>query len=79
MLKGDPDNALKDQGSDVLTSSSAKKYFGSDALNKSVLGKVLKFDGAIFHDTGLIEDVPANSHLQFDLLISNPVKSLKSE
>jgi len=53
----------------VLTSSHAEKYFGAS----SPLGRTLTIDfGQISKDfivTGVVEDVPPNSSLQFDILI----------
>ncbi|MEO5890551.1 MAG: ABC transporter permease [Ferruginibacter sp.] len=66
LKKGNPDNALKEPGSIVLTSATAEKYFG----NNEPLGKLLTVDGKSMKVTGIMENVPANSHLQFDLLIS---------
>jgi len=69
LLKGDANTALKEINSVVLTSSSAKKYFGSS----DVIGKTLQvkyqneFDN--FTVTGLAEDPPQNSTLRFDLLL----------
>lgn len=65
-LKGDPGTALADKSSIVLTASAARKYFGE----ADPLGQVLVLDqyGAGFTVTGVIEDVPPNSHIQFDLL-----------
>jgi putative ABC transport system permease protein len=68
-LEGDPGTALKDPFSIVLTETMAKKYFGSqDALGKSLL-----LDGKHpVNITGIIKDVPHNSHFNFDMLISVP-------
>lgn len=66
-ITGSPKDALKDIKSIVLTQTSAKKYFGS----QDPVGKVLTMDG--FGDmqvTGVIKDVPANSHFHFDFLVS---------
>lgn len=66
MLEGTTD-ALVEPHSVVLTRSVAKKYFGSEpALGKELL---LNSD-EVYKVTGVVEDVPANSHLQFDILIS---------
>jgi putative ABC transport system permease protein len=60
-------NALKEPNSVVLTRSIAHKYFG----NGPALGKDLRLNGDVMLKvTGVIEDVPVNSHLQFDILIS---------
>ncbi len=66
MLEGTID-ALVEPHSIVLTQSVAKKYFG----NASALGKELRLNNdEVYKVTGIIEDVPANSHLQFDILLS---------
>jgi len=60
-------NALTDPNSIVLTRSTARKYFGDEPA----LGQQLRLNSdMMLNVTGVIEDVPANSHLQFDILIS---------
>ncbi|HWA33192.1 MAG TPA: FtsX-like permease family protein, partial [Cyclobacteriaceae bacterium] len=50
----------------VITESSSLKYFGStDALDK-----VIQIDGKDWTVTGVIEDLPDNTHLKFDFLLS---------
>jgi len=66
-LSGDPETALTDPYSMVLTETTAKKYFG----NGEALGKSLKLDGKTpVKVTGVIKDVPLNSHFSFDMLMS---------
>jgi putative ABC transport system permease protein len=66
-IEGDPQTALKDPKSMVLTRSIAKKFFG----NKSCIGKTLEnARGDVYKITAVIEDVPKNSHLLFTILIS---------
>ncbi len=68
-LEGDPKNALNRPLSIVLTKSLAEKYFGK---GQKVLGKSLKSGGdKIFNITGVVEDVPKNSHIIFNALISS--------
>lgn len=66
LLKGDPATALADKSSIVLTASTARKYFGE----ADPLGRVLRLDqySSDFSITGVVADVPPNSHIQFDLL-----------
>lgn len=72
LSKGDPATALKDPNSIVLTASAAKKYFG----NEDPIGKVLEFNkDQQLKVTGVAENVPANSHLQFDMVI--PIELLR--
>ncbi len=69
LLKGDPKTALLEVNTAVLSESTAKKYFGSaDPVGKSII-----FGGTQrYKITGIVEDVPANSHFHFDMLISWP-------
>src|SRR5262245_49741419 len=67
-IEGNPETALKDPKSIVLTQTSAEKYFGK---NNSAVGKSLRNnEGEIFKVTGVIKDVQKNSHLLFTALIS---------
>ena len=66
-ISGDPNTALNDPRSIVLTQKLAKKYFG----NEDPMGQVMRYkneDNLIV--TGIIKDVPANSHITFDALLS---------
>lgn len=62
-IKGDSKTALKDRYSIVITESMAHKYFGDE----DPMGKVIRI-GDDFKVTGVIKDVPANSHLRFDCI-----------
>ena len=66
-LKGDPKTALKNRNSIVMTESMARKYFGTE----EPLGKVISIlqPDLTFTVTGVIKDVPENSHLHFDCII----------
>ncbi len=67
MIEGDAKTALTQPWSVVLTESTAKKYFG----NESALGKAMALsDSLTLNVTGVVADVPANSHLQFDVVMS---------
>lgn len=66
-LKGNAQNAFKDDNSIVITESVAKKYFG----NENAIGKILQADQFLggLTVTGVIKDVPHNSHFHFDFAI----------
>jgi putative ABC transport system permease protein len=65
LLKGNPKNALREPYSVILTSSSAKKYFG----DTDAFGKTINVNGTQDYTvTGIMADVPSNSFLQFDFL-----------
>lgn len=67
-IEGDPQTALVAPHSMVLTQSVAEKYFGK---GKSFVGKSLQNDkGDVYKITGVVKDIPKNSHLIFDVLIS---------
>ncbi|MEM8966567.1 MAG: FtsX-like permease family protein, partial [Bacteroidota bacterium] len=67
-LAGNPVTALKERNSIVLTESLARKYFGEEeALGKALLLYESKEN---FTVTGVIEDLPDNSHVKFDALVS---------
>jgi len=67
-IEGNPQTALKDPKSMVLTKSVAKKFFGSTG---NYVGKTLQnASGDVYKITAVIEDVPKNSHLIFNILIS---------
>ncbi len=67
LLQGNPKTALTAPFSIVLTESSSRKYFG----NENPLGKNLRFENQLdFTVTGVVRDVPATSHIQFDFLAS---------
>ena len=70
LLKGNPKTSLRDPNMMVMTQSLAKKYFGDE----DPLGKTIEMqdsgDKVIFQVTGVMEDIPLNSHFRFDMLIS---------
>ncbi|MEO8415727.1 MAG: ABC transporter permease [Ginsengibacter sp.] len=66
-IEGNPNNALVEPNSMVLTKSVAEKFFGKN----SALGKSLQNDkGDNYKITGVVKDVPENSHIIFNVLIS---------
>ena len=64
LVKGDPGSVLKETRTMVMTRSMASRYFGDE----DPVGKLIRFetDTSLFRVTGLMEDVPENSHLHFD-------------
>lgn len=66
LIKGNMNAVLKDPHSVVLTETTAKKYFG----NADAIGKVIQMDKSLqLKVTGIVRDVPSNSHLNFDMVI----------
>lgn len=68
LLSGDPKTALSTPRSLVLTKSTALKLFGSvDVLGRTVNAKIFS-ESIDFNVTAVAEDVPSNSHFDFDYL-----------
>ncbi|MFC1725632.1 ABC transporter permease [candidate division KSB1 bacterium] len=70
LYSGDPGTAIKDKSGMVITKILAKKYFGSeDPVGKtvSILSGQKKMDFII---SGIAEDIPSNSTLQFNAVIN---------
>ncbi|KPK87557.1 MAG: hypothetical protein AMS27_02360 [Bacteroides sp. SM23_62_1] len=65
LFKGDVDNALTDLQGVVLTQETAQKLFGEE----DPFEKPYEINGTPFKVTGILYDIPKNSHLDFDLLI----------
>ena len=67
-IEGDAETALKEPKSLVLTQASAEKYFGK---NTPAVGQSLRDSkGDAYKITGVIRNVPKNSQLVFNALIS---------
>ena len=67
LLKGNRKLVLSEPYAAVLTESTAKKYFGND----DPIGKTMTtLDGIQVKISGIAEDVPVNSSIRFNMLIS---------
>lgn len=78
LLQGSAASVLGDPQKVVLSRSTAKKYFG----NANPIGKTIQLNGgeAHYEVTGISEDVPLNSQIQYDLIISfNSLDAAKTE
>src|SRR6185295_11169570 len=64
--KGNATTAFAQLNDAIITHSTAEKYFGKE----DPIGKTLHFNGEDFVVTGVLKDVPANSHLQFHILLN---------
>lgn len=66
LTEGNPDTALQQPSTVVITQTMAQKYFmGEEALNRT-----LNIDGRDFRVSGVMSDFPKNSHFHFDMLRS---------
>ncbi|MBN1272085.1 MAG: ABC transporter permease [Candidatus Aminicenantes bacterium] len=71
-LRGDPENALSERYSIVVTERMARKYYGEN----DPMGKVISIGQDDFTITGVLQDIPENSHLQFDCIF--PVENMET-
>ena len=74
MIEGDAKTALLQPNTVVITQKTAKKYFG----NEDAIGKTIKYttnNKETYKVTGVMKDIPANSHFHFDMFGS--MKSLE--
>ena len=72
LLKGDINTALKETNSVILSETLANKFLNGTTGVGSLVGQTIIFDrdSVPYTITGISKDVPANSHLKFDLLMS---------
>ena len=67
LVQGDPGSVLAAPNTMVVTRAFAQKYFGDE----NPVGQALKLDNRTeYAITGLLEEVPSNSHFTFDFLLS---------
>lgn len=68
IIYGDPRTALKEQGSIAVSETFARKYFG----DANPIGQLITTDVGIPQKITLVfADLPANSHLKYDILWTN--------
>lgn len=73
LLTGNESTALMNPNSLLLTESMAIKYFGDEPA----LGKTMNYNGqSNLEITGVIKDIPENSHMKFEFLI--PMEHLRN-
>ena len=76
MVDGNSNSSLSAPNSVVITESMAKKYFN----RTNVTGETLVFnDNKPFKITGVIKDIPKQSHFRFDFFISMPTLNESKE
>ena len=67
MIAGNSETALAEPFTIVLTESFAWKIFGSEnPIGKTLIGR----GGELYKITAVVEDLPGNTHLEFDYLVS---------
>ncbi len=65
-LEGDPATALVKPNTAVISASQARKYFGT----RDPIGKSVSLNKMLLTITGVFRDIPENSHIGFNMLIS---------
>ncbi|HEX3700697.1 MAG TPA: ABC transporter permease, partial [Phenylobacterium sp.] len=68
-VAGSPKTALADTGSLVISESAARKYFGTDHALGRTLSMLINGEPRDFRVTGILKDLPPNTHLGLDLLV----------
>jgi putative ABC transport system permease protein len=67
LLKGDPNTALDEPNTLILSRNTAQKYF----RDEDPVGKTIRLnDRTDYMVTGVSEEIPGNSHFHFDVFIS---------
>lgn len=67
LISGNAKTALNDPGTAVISKSAAQKYFGTtDAIGRTLETN----EKEIYKVTGVMKDMPANSHFRYDFLLS---------
>ncbi len=75
LLSGNPQTALARPNTVVLTKETSRKYFG----NLSPVGESITINGRDFEVTGVMENIPATSHFEYDFFTSLVTRSGWSE
>jgi putative ABC transport system permease protein len=71
LIQGNAKTALLQPNTMVITKATAEKYFGDDLNSyRHAIGKTLELNGDAYTITGVIENIPSNSHFHFDMFAS---------
>ncbi|MTI22544.1 ABC transporter permease [Fulvivirga sp. RKSG066] len=68
-IQGSKATAAQNYGQAVLTSTTAQKLFGEDWQTQDILSSTLKVEDSTYIVAGVIEDVPSQSHFEFNILL----------
>lgn len=71
MIAGNENDALKRPRSAVLTQEMTERYFGTE----DAIGQTLQIGGNEYEVTGVIQNIPENSHFRFDFFLSMSSRS----
>lgn len=77
LIEGDPKTCLKGINKVILSKSMSTNFFGNEnAIGKRLSGNGKDYDLEV---TGVFQDVPENSHIKFDFLISYETINARTE
>ncbi len=65
MVTGDPETALSEPNTVVLTEKTAQRIFGQ----LDVVGRTLSMDQVLYTVSGVVRNIPPNTHFRFDMLM----------
>jgi putative ABC transport system permease protein len=75
LIKGDPERVFSTQNSIVMTQEKALKYFADE----DPIGKILTIPQGELIVSGVMENVPKNSHLECDFLVSMALTGIQNQ
>lgn len=67
IVEGNPETLFKEPNQIVVSEAYATKYFG----DKNAINQLIQINDNTYQVVGVIENAPANSHIQYNLLVSN--------
>jgi putative ABC transport system permease protein len=80
LIKGNPKKVLLAPNEIVISRSLAEKLFGTNWETSNILGRQVEYNKSrILTLSGIAADSPTNSHIQFDVLLSQKYDELSSE
>jgi putative ABC transport system permease protein len=71
LVSGDKATVLRNQSSVILSQRTAQKYFGNENPTEKVISLQMGENFEDFSVRGVVENMPTNSSIQFDVLISD--------
>ncbi|MEE8378471.1 MAG: ABC transporter permease, partial [Candidatus Aminicenantaceae bacterium] len=75
LIQGDPKTVFSNQNSILMTRDTALKYFGDE----DPVGKSLTTPQGEILVAGVVENVPKNSHLEFNFLIPLSITGIQNQ
>ena len=80
VLSGDPETVLSEPSSALLTQEMAQKFFGSEnPIGKIITAERLYFGRVDLKITGVLANMPSNSHFKFDFITATPTDYIRTQ